>query len=127
MKDERLTARVSPALHTLALHFGSQSAALRAAILITAASLDYDMRLYADDVRAVLGDELAPEVARAIHSIYVSLSGFTAPVRQESHTWQSSGNRGPGPTRAPEEPREQTATSAPQATDDPLIDVGVSV
>jgi hypothetical protein len=127
MKDERLTARVSPALHTLALHFGSQSAALRAAILITAASLDYDMRLYADDVRAVLGDELAPDVARAIHSIYVSLSGFAAPVRQASDVRQRFGNLGTGPTRAPEEPREQTTTAAPQATDDPLIDVGVSV
>jgi hypothetical protein len=124
MKDERLTARVSPAVHTLALHFGNQSAALRASILITAASLDYDMRPYADDVRAVLGDALAPEVARAMHTIYIT--SCSSPVRQELPTRQPSGKRDIDPARTPDVPPAHPTISVP-TPDDPLIDVGFSV
>jgi hypothetical protein len=121
MKDHRLTARVSPALHELAHNLGGQSAGLRAALLIAAASLDYDMRLYKDDVRGVLSDELAPEVAEAVQSIYLAVCA--PPVCQAEPKRQPRGEH-PVPPPVTEQSPDEPVT---QRVADPLQDVGIAV
>jgi hypothetical protein len=130
MKHERLTARVSPSLHHLALQFGSQSAALRAAILITAASLDYDMQPYADDVRAVLADELAPGLQSVLRDIYLKVC--TPAVRQSAPPRQPRDEQHPAPSATPpaasplpQEPEQGEELSRP--AHDPLVEVGIAV
>ncbi len=107
VKDKRLTARVSPALHTLALDLGNQSSVLRAALLIAAGHLGRDMPAYTADILAVLGEDLAPEMQAALHTLYLTAC---APDTPQPGPPQVSLPAAPAPGAA--EPSSGTRSSA---------------
>lgn len=125
MKDHRLTARVSPALHQLAHSLGSQSAGLRVALLLAARHLGRDMRAYDSDIRAVLGDDLAPEVAEAVQAIY--LAACAPHVCQAEPTRQLRSEHRAPPSAPPPAPEPVPDEPLPQPVGDPLHDVGIAV
>ncbi|NJL06439.1 MAG: hypothetical protein HC911_16350 [Chloroflexaceae bacterium] len=71
MKTHRVSARVSEELHQLVQHFGPQGCGVRAAIILSAMQLGFDLAPYQAEVRALLSEPLREPVAAAILRVYL--------------------------------------------------------